>query len=82
MSNGEAAVGALTDEIEQAIQDIRDRAGSVTCEAHTALARGVIVLLRCQRRELAQTSRHLAVTGISAAIVSGVVAGILLFLAR
>ena len=82
MSNGEAAVGALSDEIEQAIEDIRKKSGSATCEAHSALARGVIVLLRCERRELAQTGRHLAVASVTAAVVSGAITGILLFLAR
>lgn len=82
MSNGEAAVGALSDEIEQAIEDIRERSGAATCQAHGALARGVIVLLRCERRELAQTRRHLAVASLTAALVSGLITGALLFLAR
>lgn len=55
MSNGNTATEALQSECDAAIGDIRDKSGVARCEAHDALCRGVITLLRCQRAQLGQS---------------------------
>jgi len=72
--DSEVAVSALRSEIRQAIEDIRDRRGTDTCLAHEALARGVIVLLRCQDAALHAVQRQLVWTGAFASVVAALVA--------
>lgn len=70
------AVDALQAEIDQAIQDIRDKPAPEGCQAHNAIARGLIVLLRCERASLAQTHRAMILSAAMAALASsGITAG-------
>ena len=70
------AVDALQAEIDQAILDIRDKPAQPGCDAHSAMARGLIVLLRCERAALAQTRRTMLLAAWTAALgSSGLTAG-------
>jgi len=68
MINGAmTAVEALQNECDAAIADLRARAGLAKCEAHDAVCRGLIVLLRCQRAQLGQDRRAILVTSVVSA---------------
>ena len=56
MSNGIDAARALMEECDAAVMDIKETNGTKSCHGHEPLARGVIVLLRCQRAELERES--------------------------
>ena len=78
----EVAVSALREEIAQAIRDIRDRKGTDTCGAHDAVARGLIVLLRCQLASLDSQRRQFAVAAVTATAVSAVITPLALLVAK
>jgi len=56
MTNGEDNADVLRAECDSAITDIRDTPGMKSCDAHQAISRGLIVLLRCQSAQLARES--------------------------
>ncbi len=76
MSNGNTATEALQAECDAAITDIKGRAGTARCEAHDAVCRGLITLLRCQRSQLGQSVwwRQLVLGSIVGALSASAVA--------
>jgi len=66
----------LVAEIDQAIEDIREKDGMQTCDAHNSMSRGLIVLLRCQRAQLNQVRGVWLQSGLISAIVTGLVIGV------
>ena len=75
MGNGEIAPKVLIEEIDSTINRIQNG-------DETAIPDGVILLLRCQKVNFGQTIRYLMISGVTAAVVSGAVAGIFLALGR
>lgn len=74
MSNSDTAAETLQAECDAAIADIRERAGTAKCDAHAAVARGLIVLLRCQRATLGKSiyTRQLVVSSLVGAVIGTV----------
>ena len=76
MSRGSEARAALKAECEAAIEDIRRNGHQSACKAHDALARGQIVLLRCEIARLdsdgRSESRH-SLTRLWSAIIALIV---------
>lgn len=70
-SDESAAAAALMAEIDSAIADIKTDRGMTRCPAHDAIARGLIVVLRCQRAQLELARR----SALMAAGVGGIVGG-------
>ena len=52
MANGEDSADVLRAECDSAIDDIKRMPGAKSCDAHQAISRGLIVLLRCQSAQL------------------------------
>jgi hypothetical protein len=67
---GEEAMSVLMEEIDSAVSDIRASSGAKGCEAHSPMARGMIVLLRCQRAHIDQQRRVITIAGTTSAIVT------------
>lgn len=77
MANGEEALTVLEDEINAAISDIKACQGSKTCDAHGPMARGLIVLLRCQKAHIGQSRKALAVAGVTGAGAAALITALL-----
>ena len=64
----------LDSEIQSAIDDIKS-ANTAKCEAHGPMARGLIVLLRCQQARIRTEKQTVAVAGVTGAGVAGLIMG-------
>ena len=73
MANGETAPTVLIEEINSTIKRIQ--AGD-----EEALPSGVILLLRCQKAQFSQVVRNFVISGVTSAIVAGVIVGVALAL--
>jgi len=75
VSNGTQAIETLQAECDAAIGDIKAKSGAARCEAHDAVCRGLIVLLRCQRAQLGASVwwRQLAASSVVGASVAAAV---------
>jgi hypothetical protein len=61
----------LVHQVEEAIAEIRARAGTGQCPAHEPLARGVMVLLECQAAQLRNGKRSTVGWAVGAGSVAG-----------
>jgi len=76
MGNGDA-VSVLIGECDDAIKQIQHSKGVNRCESHEPLARGIVILLRCEkaRAKRERSARLWSVAGVATAFIVGGCAG-------
>lgn len=67
----DAQIGAAIVDISAA--NLRADGDPQFCRAHAPMSAGLVVLLRCQRWQLAQEKKRLRVAGVTAAIVAAAI---------